>query len=484
MLRLIERLFSHARRDRAQPALRAAGVAGQTTLSFGDLADHVRSLDAVLPHGATVLLSYPNRPEYVAAFVAVLSAENSLFPVPVDLARPELAAAIHRTRPTAAIVGTELATAFSDHFHSVQPLLQLSADAVLLGNPVAPPGKAVGPALLLQSSGTTGQPKIVVRDGPSLDAVAANMVRACEFRSDDRVLAAVPLCHSYGLEHGILAPLWAGSGVAVCERFDLPAIVRELRHGGITIFPGVPFMFDALCQSESGAFPSLRRPYSAGGPLPRATFDAFKYKFGISIGQVYGATEVGSVTFNDPDRAAFNPGSVGVPMDGVSIRILDRDEPDLARPLPGGAEGQVAIAAPSMMSGYLDEPAPLTGGHFLTGDLGALDDRGALTITGRLKLLIDVGGRKVNPAEVESVLRQHPGVRECVVLPLRLSETVSRLRALVTPSQPDAQLSPQELRRFLRDRLAPHKVPRIFEVRHALPTGPSGKVLRCLAEIS
>jgi acyl-CoA synthetase (AMP-forming)/AMP-acid ligase II len=171
-------------------------------------------------------------------------------------------------------------------------------------------------------------------------------------------------------------------------------------------------------------------------------------------------------------------------MDGVSIRILDVDHPRIDRPLPPDTEGQVAIAAPSMLSGYVDEPAPLLGGHFLTGDLGMLDEQGHLAITGRLKLLIDVGGRKVNPSEVEAVLRCHPDVGECVVVPMRLSQTVCRLRAIVTPARPDIELSPQELRRFARQRLSACKVPRIFDIRPNLPTGPSGKVLRHLVEAS
>lgn len=360
---------------------------------------------------------------------------------------------------------------------------ELANDAFLLSSPNWPTTTNSGPALLLQSSGTTDEPKIVRRDERALDAVTAAIVRACGFTPDDRVLAAVPLCHSYGLEHGILAPLAAGSCVHVSDAFDLSVVLPELRRG-ITLLPGVPFMFEMLCRAADGTFPGLRRVYSAGGPLPRQTFDLFHRKFGLRIGQVYGATEVGSVTFNDPDGPNFDPTSVGKPMDGVSIRILDAEDPRVDRPLPPGMEGQVAIAAPSMLSGYVGESAPLGDGHFLTGDLGVLGDDGALTVTGRLKLLIDVGGRKVNPAEVESVLLRHPQVGQCVVVPMRVGETVYRLRAIVTPAQVDAELSPQDLRRFARERLSAYKVPRVFEVRTSLPTSPAGKVLRRLAETS
>ena len=269
----------------------------------------------------------------------------------------------------------------------------------------------------------------------------------------------------------------------MCEKFDLPAVLVELREAGITMMPGVPFMFEMLSRTVQGPIPSLRKIYSAGGPLPRATFEAFQKKCGLRIGQVYGATEIGTVTFNSPDCEPFDPASVGIPMEGVTIRILDAEDPRIDQPLPTGAEGQVAIAAESMLSEYLDgETVPLIDGHYLTGDLGVVDERGALTITGRLTLLIDIGGRKVNPAEVEAVLRLHPAVGACVVLPMRLSETVCRLKAIVTPARPGMELPAQDLRRFARERLSGYKVPRIFEVREALPTSPSGKVLRRLVE--
>jgi long-chain acyl-CoA synthetase len=266
--------------------------------------------------------------------------------------------------------------------------------------------------------------------------------------------------------------------------------MRELSSSaaGITIFPGVPFMFEMLAEhgGRSGArFASLRRAYSAGGPLPRGVADAFRERFGVTVSQLYGATEIGSVTYADPDLPGFAPASVGQAMKGVSIRILAPDARDASEPLPTGEPGHVAVLAASMLRGYLgDEPSPTTiDGYFPTGDLGRLDQHANLTITGRIKLLIDVGGLKVNPLEVEQVLAEHPGVATCIVVPVRVSETVSRLKAIVTP-RPDAAdpLEPASLRAFARSRLAGYKVPRVFEVRDRLPTSATGKVLRHLVE--
>jgi acyl-CoA synthetase (AMP-forming)/AMP-acid ligase II len=334
--------------------------------------------------------------------------------------------------------------------------------------------------LLLQSSGTTGLPKIVRRSGDSLDAVARGSAESVGFRPDDRVLMTVPLTHSYGLEHGVLAPIWAGSCVHLCRGLNLPVIVPELIAGGITLFPGVPSTFEMLAGvAEAGlTMPSLRTAYAAGAPLPRPVFDAFAERFGIRVAQLYGASEIGSVTFNPPGDD-FDPASAGLPFNGVSIRIL---HPDTNAALPTGAEGQVAVRAASMFSGYLNAPADLIDGYFATGDLGRLDAAGRLFITGRIKLLIDVGGLKVNPLEVEAVLAEHPAVAACVVVPVQQSQTVFRLKAIIAPRHPAAPPAASDLRRFAQSRLAAYKVPRLFEVRDSLPRSATGKILRHLLE--
>jgi acyl-coenzyme A synthetase/AMP-(fatty) acid ligase len=337
--------------------------------------------------------------------------------------------------------------------------------------------------LLLASSGTTGQMKIVRRTSQSLDAVAKNMVQAIGFTGDDQVLACVPLTHSYGVEHGLLAPLWAGSTVHLCNGFDLPQVTRALAQG-ITLWPAVPSMIELLSAVGDSDFAmrSLRAVYSAGGPLPRSVYDRFNARYGVAVGQLYGMTEIGSVTFSSPRDASFNPASVGQPMADVSIRVLNVEKP--TGPCENGQEGQIAVRAPSMFNGYVDGPAELIDGHFTTGDLGRLDERGNLVITGRVRLLIDTGGIKVNPAEVETALASHPDVLECVVVPVRQSETVCRLKALVVPRDGSSLPNEAALRAYLRERLAAYKVPRLFEFRDSLPRTGAGKIKRTLLETS
>jgi acyl-CoA synthetase (AMP-forming)/AMP-acid ligase II len=326
-------------------------------------------------------------------------------------------------------------------------------------------------SMLLASSGTTGVPKIVRRDARSLDAVSRNMAEAIGFTCDDRVLAAVPLTHSYGVEHGLLSPLWAGSTVHLVDGMDWPIITRAARD--ITIFPAVPSMIEMMASmhDEQFAMPKLRLVYSAGGPLPNGVRDRFSARFGLRVGQVYGMTEIGSVTFNDPTREPFDPASVGRAMNDVSIRITD--------------EGEIIVRAPSMLSEYIGErDMPLINGHFRAGDLGRIDEHGRLAITGRTRLLIDAGGLKINPLEVEGVIVQHPAVAECVVVPVKQSETVERICAVIVARDERSPPSIESIRSFAKERLAAYKVPRLVLYRDRLPKSATGKVLRHLVEVT
>lgn len=494
-LELLARLASHGVARPDSPALTEIGPGARgITVSYSDLDAAVREFAASvrrdIPPGGVMLLCCPNRAEFVVAFLGVLAAGRTVMPLPPAIGERELTEVIQATSAAAMIGGPRAGTGFPAaglrridlqtiplRGHSGTPCW------IRFGEPGYPATEE--PTLLLQSSGTTGLPKIAVRPGPSLDAVGANVARSIGLTPADRVLGVVPLCHSYGVENGLLGPIYAGSCVHLCDGFDLPTVLGALlKEDGATVFPGVPFMFEMLARAlppqRLGGAAALRAAYSAGAPMPPAVHALFAERLGVTPGQLYGATEIGSVTFGDPGDAGYDPRTVGRPVHGVRVLILDPDGPDPACPLGVGDEGHVAVSAPSMFSGYLDGPGPVVDGFFLTGDLGRLDRSGRLTITGRLKLLIDVGGMKVNPAEVESAISEHPGVAECVVVPVRVTETVSRLKAIVTRCADGSaeRATPESLRAFARSRLTGHKVPRLFEIRDSLPKSATGKVLR------
>lgn len=486
-LRLLEQLDRHAAERPDAPAVaHATGGLGHRDLTWAGLRAAVGELcgrlcDQTLP-GDVLLVCSPNRAAFTVAFLAGLRAGLRVFPASPSLTPAELRAAARQSAAGAVIGTADAIRAVGDAAPIGLPLEDVGGTTS--GGGVAPPRDPARAALLLHSSGTTGLPKVVVRSGRSLDAVAEAMAEAVGFRPDDRVLACVPLCHSYGVEHGLLAPLWAGSAVRLCQGFDLPTVSAEL-DAGATIFPGVPFIYETLARQSAGRrFPRLRRAYSAGGPLPAAVRDAVRDGLGVAVSQLYGATELGSVTYADPDLPGFDPASVGRAMRGVDVRILPTDPaftetPSTDTPLPPGVDGHVAIRADSMFDGYLDDsPGTPPDGYFPTGDLGRLDAHGNLTITGRTKLLIDVAGLKVNPLEVEAALGRHPAVSACVVVPLPVTPTVSRLKAIVVRSAAAGATTGEDLRQFLRGVLAPYKVPRAYEFRDDLPRSAAGKVLR------
>jgi long-chain acyl-CoA synthetase len=290
----------------------------------------------------------------------------------------------------------------------------------------------------------------------------------------DRVVFVTPLSHSYGVD--VLAgTLMAGACLRVCPQFDAELVARELEEGA-TVLPGVPFVFEALARRARTRETSLRVAVSAGSPLPERVRRAFSEAWGLEVGQLYGSTELGAVTMDEPGATGFDAGSVGRPVRGVSVRVVDVDDP--RRMLGAGEEGQLVVRAGSMLSGYLDGEVPLTDGHFLTGDLARIASDGRVTITGRLKMLIDVGAYKVNPLEVEGVLGLHPGVAECVVTGVAASETVQRLRAVVVARDAASRPTSDELRRFVRERLSAIKVPRTVEFVSSLPKTATGKVMR------
>jgi acyl-CoA synthetase (AMP-forming)/AMP-acid ligase II len=446
-----------------------------------------------LDPGDVLLMASPNDASFYAAFMAGLLADLCVLPVSPELTAAELTVIARHANARGLVASTAAAEVLAGQVEFL-----LKDDAIHFdrsgtrGDDLAAAvcncrgtGELWLPASGASHNPARGQP-IVRRSLASLDAVAANCVQAIGVTDEDAILVTLPLHHSYGLEHGLLMPLYAGASVEILGAFDLNNVMRTLCEGTITVLPGVPFLYESIAmswspQTDAAAFGpgrSLRCAYSAGGPLPRAIYDDFCRRFQLRIGQVFGSTELGSVTYADPHRAYDRTeaaGSatlnVGFPLPGVSIRVLDRDQPNVAKPLPAGVDGLIAIAASSMLSGFVqpldgvpdDSHRGLVDGYYITGDIGRLDDDGALTIEQCSPCLINVGGRKVNPAEVQAVLMTHPDVRQATVVPTPVTPTVSRLRAQVQVRE-GATVDAAALRQHCRSRLSAYKVPRQFEI--------------------
>ena len=477
----LEGIATHAKSIPDNSALRyiCHETGTEETTTYSELerrSDHAAAvLQEMVPPGSTILLCLRNGTDFPIALLAAFKAGLSVLPVSTS-------STVHELRGLAETVSAAL---FIRHEGDVRTLghpavLEMDVGDLHTGSERTP-GEVHGqPAVMLRTSGTTGMPKVVFRDMQSVDQVSQNVCAAMRLTPDDSVLALVPMCHSYGIEHCVLAPLHAGSEVVTVDGIDASPIHALLRDSAATVFPGFPFAYERMIEEAPRNYThSLRLAYSAGSTLPETVSKRFFDQFGVRLGQLYGSTEVGSVLFNDPESDELSTRSVGHPLPGVQTLILDIEDPDLARPLAPGCEGQVAIISSTMLSRYVGhEMRDMLEGHFLTGDLGLKDASGAIEITGRLKHQIDIAGAKVNPLEVEAAILECEGIRECVVLPCGVRGTLKRLRAVLVAESSASPPAVADLKAHLRSRLSAYKVPRIYEFRTELPRTPLGKIIR------
>lgn len=348
-------------------------------------------------------------------------------------------------------------------------------------------------ALVLRTSGTTGRPKAVqLRHRSTIDALDSSLRKlrrrpnaVAERRSTPR-LNLIPL--SLALWAGIFNTLFslrAGYGVVLLDRFTPEALATTVRRHGITSTVLAPAMITALCDSdEVSSLDPLRIVRSITAPLSPAVARRFHERFGVLVLNSYGQTELGGevVGWTVDDIRAFGAdklGAAGRPYDDVDVRVLDDDGGEVA----AGEQGHIHIRSPFRMRGYASrdgESGPddrLVDGFLRTGDIGRLDADGFLWIEGRVSDMINRGGLKIFPDEVEEVLRRHPGVRDAAVAGVpdtRLGEVPC---AWIVPAGPDAPDS-AALTTWCREHLAPYKIPVHYTVLDRLPRSDVGKVLR------
>ncbi|OGK97349.1 MAG: hypothetical protein A3I14_13190 [Candidatus Rokubacteria bacterium RIFCSPLOWO2_02_FULL_73_56] len=350
-----------------------------------------------------------------------------------------------------------------------------------LGPPA--PGSARGdaPALVLYTSGSTGRPKGAVLSHAALafaNRSWAGPVMA--LRPADVVLAVLPLAHAFGLNGALLAPLLAGARVVLVERFTPEAALDAIRRHRVTVFPGVATMFRRILDSGALAaadLASLRLCVSGAAPLAWDLAEEWRARTGVRILRGYGMTELFRPVSYLADDPTDLPGSVGRPVPGVEVRLVDAD----GRDVDAGAVGELWIRTPAAMDGYLAAPeetrAVLADGWFRTGDLARLLPGGFVAITGRERERILRGGYSVFPAEVEAVLLAHPDVAEAAVLGVPHAELGEEVTAFVA-LRPGAACDAETLIAHCRERLAGFKYPRRVTILPALPRSATGKILK------
>jgi long-chain acyl-CoA synthetase len=470
-------------------------------IGWGELVDRIERLASGLAArgigaGDAVGLVLRDDPGFVVSFHAITALGGIVVPVNPAFKQAELEFCF-RSAGVRAVIADEWAAGVCERivagFEGPVEVIgagsthgqALTLDALLEGGSGERlPPRAAEEAFVYQfSSGSTGRPKRVPRTHGQCFA-EAGLYGQLGLSSEDTIFSAIPLFHTYGMGACLFGAAVSGATLAI---LDDPQPFLLKRHRALeliereraTVFPGVPFNFRLMAESPSSAdLSSLRLCFSAGTALPRASFEAFGERFGVLVRQLYGSTETGMISANMSADPVATFESVGAPLEGVRIEILDDD----GAPLPVGEEGEVTVAGPAMTDGYAGEgmdevnATAFRDGRFFTGDLGRLDQEGLLYISGRKKLLIEVGGYKVDPIEVQDVLVEHPGVSEAIVVGVDgRVEGEEMVKAVVVPGE---ECDAKELTAFCRERLANFKVPQTIEFRDEIPKSPLGKVLR------
>ena len=449
-----------------------------------------------LVRGDKVAVQLPNLPQFLFCYFGIMKAGLVMVPLNPLLKAPEIAYHLDNS-DTRLLVTFEM---FAEE--AVKGAPDVPTYVVNLpGNDVRPAGTkhfdelyfaddtrdivptdADETAVLLYTSGTTGKPK-------GAELTHLNLYMNCTvagqlfgFRDDDIGVAVLPLFHVFGLSSVLNTSVRYGGTIVLVPRFELEPVVEAIEKHRCTIFSGVPTMYFGLLNMDTTGrdLSSLRTGVSGGAPIPGEVIRAFEEKFpNCVVLEGYGLSESTSTTTFNVDREHRKVLSIGKPIWGVTVQIVDEAE----KPLPAGESnvGEIVIRGHNIMKGYYKNPEAtqeaFKGGWFHSGDLAYADDDGYLFIVDRKKDLVIRGGYNVYPREVEEVLYEHPAVAEAAVIGRpdpKLGEEVLAFVAL----KPGADCTPEELVAFAKERLAAYKYPREVRIVEELPKGATGKILK------
>ncbi|MBW8172873.1 long-chain fatty acid--CoA ligase [Ornithinimicrobium sp. Arc0846-15] len=339
-------------------------------------------------------------------------------------------------------------------------------------------------AVILYTSGTTGRPKGAELSHNNLETnqekTAKNLLH---LGPEDMVMGCLPLFHVFGMTCGMNAAFANGSTLTMIPRFDPAKALEVIERDKVTVFEGVPTMYGALLAAAAAAetepdLSSLRTSVCGGSSLPVEVLRKFEERFGCVILEGYGLSETSPVaSFNHPDEVR-KPGSVGVPIEGVEMKLSQLDGSDT----PEGEIGEICIRGENIMTGYWgreDATADAIDpeGWFHSGDLGTKDEDGYYYVVDRIKDMIVRGGLNVYPREIEEVLYEHPAVAEVAVVGRPHPELGEEIAAYVVLA-PDQKATGEEISAYVKDRVAPYKYPRDVHFIDALPKGATGKILK------
>jgi acyl-CoA synthetase (AMP-forming)/AMP-acid ligase II len=477
----------------------AIAAAGRPSLTYaglrGQLEDTARALGrSGVGRGDRVAIVLPNGPEMASAFVSVASAAT---PAPLNPAyrRPEFEFYLSDLGAKTLILPADNDSPARDCAAALGiPVLELCFDEAapagtfeLLGDETGESGapdwaEPDDVALVLHTSGTTSRPKIVPLAHRNVCASAANIRRTLALTSEDRCMNVMPLFHIHGLMAATLAPLGAGASIFCTPGFNALRFFTWLDEARPTYYTAVPTMHQAILaraerNHEAIARVDLRFIRSSSSSLPPQVMRELEAVFGAPVVEAYAMTEAShQVTCNPLPPAVRKPGTVG-PAAGPEVAIMD----DSGRILRTGETGEIVIRGANVTDGYEGNPSAnaeaFTDGWFRTGDQGVMDVDGYVTITGRLKEIINRGGEKISPREIDEVLMDHPAVRQVVTFAVPHDKLGEEVGAAVVLRE-GMQAEPADVREFAATRLAGFKVPRTVLILDEIPRGPTGKLRR------
>jgi long-chain acyl-CoA synthetase len=437
--------------------------------------------------GDRVGVMLPNIPHFPVCYYGALRAGAVVVPMNVLLKRREVAYYLSDSGAKLLFAWegfAEEATAGAKQAGAECIVVELTGFAALVG--AATPDASVADAadqdtaVLLYTSGTTGQPK-------GAELTHANLITNAEgsrglfgLDADAVCLGVLPLFHSFGQTCVMNATLGGGGTLTLIPRFEPGKALEVIQRDSVNVFQGVPTMYGAMLHlpdRERYDVSSLVLCASGGSAMPVELMRGFEGAFDCMILEGYGLSETSPVaSFNHRDRER-KPGSIGTPIAGVSMKVLG----DSGAEVPDGEVGEIVIKGPNVMKGYWARPEAtaetIVDGWLHTGDLGRRDEDGYFFIVDRKKELIIRGGYNVYPREVEEVLYEHPDVREAAVIGIPHDEYGEEVAAAVSLIA-GAQVAPEALREFVRERVAAYKYPRSVWIMDELPKGPTGKILK------
>lgn len=457
---------------------------GKRQLNYQQLLQRVRSTAAGFARlglsNAAVALLFQNTIDCVITFLALAWLQARLVPLEPEISSERLVE-MQEEIGFSWLAGHSMALrAFASSPLQVQRVpIDERADQADLDDEFAPVMHQPDTVFVYHyTSGSTGLPKAAMHSQENL--IRGGLIYQATFhiKTTDRILAAVPVLHSFGMVGGMIAAIVTGASLILCERFVPRRVLQLASDVGATMLLAVPLMYDLMSLAQPPAsldLSALRLCLSTGGALPEAVTKRFLSCSGKEIYHVYGSSESGIISAQRPSDAAETRFSVGQLVEGVEARAIDGAQ----QVLPAGEEGILEVRTPAMFQGYLNNSQATAGvlhdGWYRSQDIGRVQEEGYLYLCGRKETFINVGGKKVNPLEVELVLCAHPSVKEAVVWGAVTENASESVRASVVLSAP---VSVADIIAFCRTRLPVYQVPVSLAIVSNLPRTAMGKIQR------